>query len=59
MLSGYPGTSGEEAERAELAATLGALAELALLGAGDADRLFPNSMEEAHAADEMEWRVVL
>ena len=27
-----------------MARTLGALAELALLGAGDADRVFPNNM---------------
>ena len=27
-----------------MARTLGALAELVLLGAGDADRVFPNSM---------------
>ena len=33
-----------------------------LLGAGDIDKLFPESLDEAYAAygaDEMEWRVVL
>lgn len=38
-------------------------AELALLGVGDADRMFPNmsDLEEAYGAyaDEQEWRVVL
>ena len=37
------------------------LAELVLLGAGDADRLFPDSLEEMYEAyaDETQWRVML
>ena len=46
---------------AELAATIERLAELALLGGGDLDRLYPETMEEAYEAyaEETEWRVML
>ena len=49
-------------EEGEIAKAVEAIAELALLGAGDIDKLFPESLDEAYAAygaDEMEWRVVL
>jgi len=48
-------------DAAEVAAAAGLAAELALLGAGDADRLFPASLDDAYAAgaDEAEWRVML
>ncbi|KAK9825126.1 hypothetical protein WJX81_000626 [Elliptochloris bilobata] len=45
----------------EVGAAAGMAAELALLGGGDADRLYPGSLEEAYAAgaDEAEWRVMI
>ena len=46
----------------QIAKAVEAIAELALLGAGDIDKLFPESLDEAYAAygaDEMEWRIVL
>ena len=46
----------------EIAKAVEAIAELALLGAGDIDKIFPESLDEVYAAygaDEMEWRVVL
>ena len=43
-MHGTCGAGNEAEERAEMVRTLGALAELALLGVGDADRVFPNSM---------------
>ena len=49
-------------DKGEIAKAVEAIAELALLGAGDIDKLFPESLDEAYAAygaDEMEWRVVL
>ena len=49
-------------DEGEIAKAVEAIAELALLGAGDIDKLFPESLDEAYAAygaDEMEWRVVL
>ncbi len=39
-----------------------AIAELALLGVGSADLMYPKTLDEVYAAygnDEMEWRVVL
>lgn len=39
-----------------------AIAELALLGVGSADVMYPYTLDEAYAAygnEEMEWRVVL
>ena len=41
--------------------TIARLAELALLGGGDADRLFPESLEDLHEAyaEETQWRVML
>ena len=55
-----PWNAGED--EGEIARAVEAIAELALLGAGDIDKLFPESLDEAYAAygaDEMEWRVVL
>lgn len=49
-------------DEGEIVKAVEAIAELALLGAGDIDKLFPESLDEAYAAygaDEMEWRVVL
>ena len=54
------GSAGEE--DGQLAKAVEAIAELALLGAGDIDKIFPESLDDAYAAygaDEMEWRVVL
>ncbi len=53
------GTGAPDAD--ELAAAAGMMAELALLGGGDADRVYPGSLEEAYAAgaDEAEWRVMI
>ncbi|EFN55641.1 hypothetical protein CHLNCDRAFT_133825 [Chlorella variabilis] len=50
-----------EADDAELQRAIGQLAELALLGAGHADALFPASLDEMYAAamDEAPFRVVL
>jgi hypothetical protein len=64
-IMGAPGARERAAARApdaaEVAAAAGLAAELALLGAGDADRLFPASLDDAYAAgaDEAEWRVML
>ena len=52
------GKLGEE----EMRQAVEAIAELALLGVGSADVMYPKTLDEAHAAygnDEMEWRVVL
>lgn len=45
----------------ELAEATSLMAELALLGGGDADRIFPASLDDAYAAgaDEAEWRVMM
>ena len=50
-----------DAEEVGAAAGLMAELELALLGGGDADRLYPGSLAEAYAAgaDEAEWRVMI
>jgi putative helicase MOV10L1 len=58
---GGGGTGGGGDEAAELEAAIAQLAELALLGAGDADRLWPDSLDEMHAAysAETQWRVML
>jgi hypothetical protein len=50
-----------EAADAELQRAIGQLAELALLGAGRAAELFPDSLDElyAAAADEAPFRVLL
>ena len=50
-----------EEEDEELQRAIGQLAELALLGAGRADELFPDSLDEmyAAAADEAPFRVML
>ena len=51
----------EGAAEEEMRATVDRLAELALLGRGDADRLFPDAAEEMAAAyaGETPWRVML
>lgn len=51
----------EEEEDAELAAAIGQLAELALLGAGQASQLYPETLDELYAsvADEAPFRIVL
>ncbi|BDA50870.1 probable helicase MOV-10 at C-terminar half [Coccomyxa sp. Obi] len=52
---------GEEGEE-EMKQAVEAIAELALLGVGSADVMYPKTLDEAYAAygnDEMEWRVVL
>jgi hypothetical protein len=51
-----------EAGEAEMKQAVAAIAELALLGVGAADVIYPKTLDEAYAAygnDEMEWRVVL
>jgi len=50
-----------EQEDAELQRAIGQLAELALLGAGRADEMFPSTLDELYAAalDEAPFRVVL
>ena len=52
---------GEREGEAEMQRAIDQLAELVLLGAGDADRLFPDSLEEMYEAyaDETQWRVML
>ena len=45
-----------------MARAIGRIAELALLGVGAADQMFPGSLEESYAAfggDELAWRVAL
>lgn len=54
-------TGGEEGEE-EMKQAVEAIAELALLGVGSADLMYPKTLDEVYAAygnDEMEWRVVL
>eukprot|EP00887_Chlorella_sp_A99_P008046 scaffold12.g8046.t1 len=56
------GAEGEGAEgegEDDLQEAMGRLAELALLGAGDADRMFPQSPEEMGEAFDTEWRIAL
>lgn len=51
-----------EASEDEMKQAVEAIAELALLGVGLADVMYPKTLDEAYAAygnDEMEWRVVL
>ena len=47
----------------EMAATVGRIAELALLGVGAADQMFPDTLEEwygaAYGGGELTWRVAL
>jgi hypothetical protein len=45
----------------ELASVVAQIAELAQLGLGDADRMYPQTMDEYYqaVADEQAWRVVL
>ncbi|KAK9829778.1 hypothetical protein WJX72_007868 [[Myrmecia] bisecta] len=53
---------GEEDGDAELARTVEQIAELALLGVGHADRMFPSTLKEAYNAfgnNELEWRIAL
>ncbi len=49
-------------EEDDIARAVEQIAEYALLGAGNIDTMFPESLDEAyavHGTDEMEWRVVL
>lgn len=45
-----------------MADVIGRIAELALLGVGNADHMFPDSLDESYAAfggEELAWRVAL
>ena len=44
-----------------MAAAVGQIAEMALLGVGHAPQMFPETLEETYAAygDEVQWRVAL
>ena len=56
------GCAGGERGDQEMSEAVEAIAELALLGMGNAATMYPNTLDEAYAAygsDEMEWRVVL
>ena len=63
LLAGDEGAAPAAAEGdAELQRAIGQLAEMALLGAGDADRIFPDTLDEAFAAlgeEDLAWRVML
>lgn len=51
----------DEGKDQELAAAVGQIAEMALLGTGHAAQMFPETLEEAYAAygEEVQWRVIL
>jgi hypothetical protein len=55
------GISSAAADEEELAAAVRLLAEMAVLGLGDADRLFPASLDEHYSSmsDELAFRVAL
>ena len=59
--AGATGASSDEHDDAELQRAIGQLAELALLGAGRADEMFPATLDEMYAAtlDEAPFRVML
>ncbi|KAK9799412.1 hypothetical protein WJX73_005424 [Symbiochloris irregularis] len=49
-------------EEAEMALAIERIADLALLGVGDADHMFPDTLDEAHSSlgfEELAWRVAL
>lgn len=50
-----------ESQDVDLAAAVSQIAEMALLGAGHASQMFPESLDEFNAAygGETQWRVVL
>ena len=51
-----------EEDSLEIQQAVSHIAEVALLGVGDANRLFPDSLEEMYASyggEEMEFRVIL
>lgn len=61
QLEGGNGEGDGRADSGDLSATIEQLAELALLGLGNAHRLFPETLEQEYEAyaEETEWRVML